>query len=176
MSERIFRDVKVGRDVIKDAEFFNYKDFANSMPKLEETKWEKLYYIITAPFRRLRRWFRELINNICFAFQRMFKDYDSQDIWNIDAGFVDRYTKILTVFRKKRDGYPVDLTEDEWTGVIDDMLYHLHYMSEYNIDEELEKQVPEDWTAASTTIRDIQEKHKDEFFALFSKYFYNLWY
>jgi hypothetical protein len=67
------------------------------------------------------------------------------------------------------------MTVEEWDAVIDEMLYHLKYMDEETVTEELEKNVPEDWSASYRTVNPILEKHKDAFFKLFSKYFYDLW-
>jgi hypothetical protein len=45
-------------------------------------------------------------------------------------------------------------------------------MDEETVTEELEKNVPEDWHASYKTVGEIMDKHKDAFFELFSKYFY----
>ena len=67
------------------------------------------------------------------------------------------------------------MTEEEWNNIIDEMIFHLRYMDEEKVDEELCKDVPDNWIPCVPTIDMITEKHKDEFFKLFSKYFYNLW-
>ena len=41
--------------------------------------------------------------------------------------------------------------------------------------DELEKNVPDDWVASYKTVNPILDKHKDAFFELFSKYFFDLW-
>jgi enoyl-[acyl-carrier-protein] reductase (NADH) len=64
---------------------------------------------------------------------------------------------------------------EEWDNVIDEMLYHLHYMDEENVIKELEKDVPDEWNASHIVVHEIMNKHKEEFFILFSKYFYDLW-
>ena len=67
------------------------------------------------------------------------------------------------------------MTNEEWEAIVDEMLYHLHYMDERNVEEELERDVPKDWSPSQRNIDEIMDKHKDEFFKLFSEYFYNLW-
>jgi hypothetical protein len=62
------------------------------------------------------------------------------------------------------------MTEEEWDAVIDEMLYHLKYMDEKTVTEELEKDVPDNWFASHKTVYDILEKHKDAFFELFSSF------
>ena len=67
------------------------------------------------------------------------------------------------------------MTNEEWEDVIDDMLYHLKYMDEWTVIQELEKDIPDDWNASLKTVDEVMDKHKNEFFRLFSEYFYNLW-
>lgn len=55
------------------------------------------------------------------------------------------------------------------------MIYHLHYMDEEHVIEELEKDVPDDWSVSQKIVCEVMDKHKDAFFELFSKYFFSLW-
>lgn len=107
----------------------------------------------------------------------MFKGYDSVDVFETFAKFRERYTKILTEYRKWHCGIPMEFedSEEEWDNIIDEMLYHLHYMDEETVTDELEKGVPDDWSASYKTVDYVLNKHKDAFFELFSKYFYCLW-
>ena len=50
-----------------------------------------------------------------------------------------------------------------------------YYMDEWHVTEELEKDVPDNWSASAKTVSQILDMHKDAFFKLFSEYFYNLW-
>jgi hypothetical protein len=105
----------------------------------------------------------------------MFKGYDSVDTFETFAKFRERYLKILTEYRKNHVGYVFEMTADEWDAIIDEMIYHLHYMDEETVTDELEKGVPDDWLASHKTVNYILDKHKDAFFELFSRYFYHLW-
>ena len=105
----------------------------------------------------------------------MFNDYDSIDRYNTFEKFTERYSKILNDYRKNHWGYPYKVSSDEWDNIIDEMIYHLHYMDEDNVENELCKDVPENWTPTWKTVNEIMERHKDEFFKLFSKYFFDLW-
>ena len=163
--------VTVGKDVI-EAEYHTYERvdwFGINEPKW--TLWDK----ITTPFWKIKRWFKDTYWEIRYGFQRMFKGYDSVDTFETFAKFIERYTKILTEYRKYHVGYVGTMTEEEWDGIIDEMLYHLHYMDEHNVESELEKDIPDDWGVSQRTIDEVMVKHKDEFFKLFSEYFYNLW-
>lgn len=166
---------KVGRDTI-EAEYFTFEHFNWSTPK-EMNVLEKVWNVITTPYYKAKWWIREVYWEIRYGFQRMFKGYDSVDTFETFAKFIERYTKILTEYRKYHCGIPMEFTEseEEWDNVIDEMLYHLHYMDEETVTDELEKDVPDDWSASMKTVSEVMHKHKDAFFELFSKYFYNLW-
>lgn len=165
----------VGKDEIK-AEYFIYNHSDWWTPK-KMNVFEKIWDAITTPYYRIKNWLRDIYWEIRYGFQRMFKGYDSVDTFETFHKFVERYTKILTEYRKKHCGIPMEFenSEEEWDKVIDEMLYHLHYMDEQTVTEELEKDVPDDWTVRSNSVYEVMEKHKDEFFKLFSKYFYDLW-
>ena len=159
----------VGKDTIEAEYFIFERNLGLNEPKW--TLWDK----ITIPFYRVKRWIRDIYWQVRYGFQRMFKGYDSVDTFETFAKFIERYTKILTEYRKNHVGYVGTMTNEEWEAIIDEMLYHLHYMDENNVDKELSRDVPDNWNASLKTINNIINKHKDEFFKLFSEYFYNLW-
>lgn len=161
--------VTVGNDTI-EAEYFIFERSLG----LNEPKWT-LWDKITIPFYRAKRWIRDTYWRIRYGVQRMFKGYDYEDTFETFAKFIDRYTKILTDYRKWHVGYVGTMTNEEWEAIVDEMLYHLHYMNEETVMNELEKDVPDNWSASYKTVEYILDKHKDAFFELFSKYFYHLW-
>ena len=173
MPELIYDDkyittkAQVGKDKI------NAKYFQSNF-HFEPIKWST-WDKITIPFYRAKRKIKNVYWNIRYGLQRMFKGYDSVDVFDAFEQFIERYTKILTDLKKYKNGFPCDMTEDEWDGIIDEMIYHLYYMNESNINKELEKYAPDGWLPCLGTTDEIMYKHKDEFFKLFSKYFYNLW-
>ena len=165
---------QVGKDTI-EAEYITF-DFNWWPPKKRNPNvFEKLWDVITTPYYKAKWYIREAYWEVRYGFQRMFKGYDSVDTFETFAKFIDRYTKILTEYRKHHVGYVGTMTNEEWEAIIDEMLYHLYYMDEEHVTEELERDVPKDWSASYTTVNYILDKHKDEFFKLFSGYFYNLW-
>jgi len=165
----------VGKDTI-EAEYFTFEHSNWWNPK-KMNVFEKIWDAITTPYYRVRNWARDTYWEVRYGFQRMFKGYDSVDTFETFAKFIERYTKILTEYRKKHCGIPMEFidSEEEWDNVIDEMLYHLRYMDEEYVTEELERDVPDDWHASFKTINEVMDKHKDAFFKLFSEYFYNLW-
>ena len=169
--------VQVGKDLI-EAEYFIF-DHSDWWPKKEIKTFkdvlEKIWDVITTPYYKAKWWIREIYWEILYGFQRMFKGYDVVDTFETFAKFIERYSKILTDYRKSHYGYPGTMTEEEWDAVVDEMIYHLKYMDEETVTEELEKDVPDDWSASHKTVGEIMDKHKDAFFELFSKYFFDLW-
>lgn len=163
----------VGKDTI-EAEYFTYERSNWWNPK-KMSVLEKMWDVITTPYYKAKWWIREAYWEVRYGFQRMFKGYDSVDVFETFAKFRERYIKILTDYRKNHIGYCSEMTEEEWDDIVDEMIYHLRYMDEETVTEELERYVPDDWSASYITVNYILDKHKDAFFELFSKYFYHLW-
>lgn len=92
--------------------------------------------------------------------------YDEYAIWETFYWFIETMKSILTSYRKKHWGHPMGMDEEEWDGIIDKMIALLNDMDECNpkYDEEDYNKKYDEMNAA-----------KDEFFKLFSEYFYNLW-
>ena len=92
--------------------------------------------------------------------------YDEYATWETFYWFIETMKSILTSYRKNHWGCPVDIDEEEWDGIIDRMIALLDNMDECNpkYDEEDYNKKHDEMNAA-----------KDEFFKLFSEYFYNLW-
>lgn len=168
---------QVGKDTI-EAEYFTF-DHSDWWPKKEiktlKDLLEKVWDVITSPYYKLKWWIRNARWEVYYGFQRMFKGYDEVDTFETFAKFTERYSKILTDYRKYHYGHPGEMTEEEWDAIVDEMIYHLKYMDEETVTEELEKDVPDNWTVSHKTVSEVLDIHKDIFFELFSKYFYHLW-
>lgn len=120
----------------------------------------------------------------------MTKGYDEYATWETFDWFIVTMRSILTEYRKYHHGYPVVIdnypfnnyqdeeskrlreeNREKWDGIIDRMIELLDCMDEnserYHTDdcslEMYHKQAEE------------REAAKNEFFELFSKYFWNLW-
>lgn len=166
------KDITIDDETIKDVKFTSYEDIWKENPlKCKWTLWDK----ITIPFYRLRSKLSDNYYRMRRAFQRMFKGYDDYDVFELFSCFISRYNKILTDYRKTHYGYPADLTEEKWDAIIDEMLHHLKFMDETYVENSLCEGMPEHWLPDSMVVYEIMKRHKDEFFKLFSEYFYNLW-
>ena len=168
---------QVGKDTI-EAEYFTF-NHSDWWPKKEIKTFrdmiEKIWDVITTPYYKARWCIRETYWEVRYGFQRMFKGYDEVDTFETFAKFTERYSKIFTDYRNHHLGHPYEMTMEEWDAIVDEMIYHLHYMDEETVTEELERNIPDDWSASAKTVGEILDKHKDRFFELFSKYFYHLW-
>ena len=96
--------------------------------------------------------------------------YDEYATWETFDWFIDTMKSILTSYRKHHWGYPIDIEAEEWDNIIDKMIALLDDMDECNPKYEIEEYEKE-----PTKKYDEMNAAKDEFFKLFSKYFYNLW-
>lgn len=176
--DKHYANAKVGRDTIGNVEYITFDHSGWWKPKEVKTfkdKVEKVWDVITTPYCKAKWKLDRLYWHCRYGFERMFKGYDSVDTFEIFSKFIERYTKILKEYRKTHVGYVGTMTNEEWEAIIDEMIYHLKYMDEETVTEELEKDVPDDWSASVITVYEVMDKHKDAFFKLFSEYFYNLW-
>jgi hypothetical protein len=105
----------------------------------------------------------------------MFRGFDNSDGWAFYWRFVNRHYKLLKYFKNHTWGYPTNLTEEEWDKILEEMIQHLYMMDERNVIKSLQEGMPDGWQPDYNTVWEVMERHKDEFFKLFSKYFYNLW-
>jgi hypothetical protein len=146
-----------------------------NFPDTQQSKLCVFWDTISLPFYRFKHKVKHIYWEIRYAIQRALKGYDDVDTFSLDSKFIDRYYKILTEFKKNLHGHPSCMTEDEWYRILDDMLLHLYYMDEENVDKELSTGVPKNWLPTMRTSMEIMEHHKTEFFGLFSEHFYDLW-
>lgn len=135
-----------------------------------------------------RYWYLNL-KQIPLYFQLMHflikKGYDEYANWETFDWFIDTMREILLNYRTNSEGMPILLdnypvgsgdteeeqkiikqNEDLWYNTLDKMIELLNLMDENNpVYDNC------DWKKTHESM----EKAKDEFFKLFSKYFYNLW-
>ena len=167
-------NVEIGGEVFEQIEYMDYTSDINCLRELFNEKvnfWDK----ITIPFARAKYVIKDFCWNIRYGFQRMFKEYDCVDTFEIYYKFAKRYHKILTEYKKNMYGYPACMTKEEWDNIVDEMITHLYYMDEDNVTKELENGMEDRWSPSLETTSKIMEVHKDKFFKLFSEYFYYLW-
>lgn len=116
---------------------------------------------------------------IKYRFQRAFRGWADCDTWDMDFWFMEVMKPMLQHLRDTHMGHPGDLTEEAWNVVLDRMIFLLTEMDESTCSQQnaFWKDTDQKQKALEREI-DIckyREVCKDEFFRLFSKYFYNLW-
>ena len=155
---------------IEEKEFYTSEEMKEVFTR-KESFWDSIKYF---PWR-LGFKVKNLYYQVKYGFQRMFRGYDDTEVFDMDMVFIDRYLKILKDFRKNHCGYPPSITNEQWDDILDEMIKHLTLMNENNIMSELKKGMPDSFKHDYKTVSEIMDRHKDEFFKLFSKWFYNLW-
>lgn len=122
-------------------------------------------------------WYKN-IRNIPLYFRRIRffnkRGYDEAATWETFDWFIQTMRDILSEYRKKHYGYIVidseksdEWNETTWNDIIDKMISLLDDMDEFN----------ENYEDEYNSVKAAQKMNsaKDEFFELFSKYFYALW-
>lgn len=138
-------------------------------------------------FHYRKKYWYENLKNIPLYFKLMHhlikKGYDEYATWETFNWFIDTMKSILPHYKKHMgvplvlEGYAWDdpsYDEEEnvkkWYGIIDRMIELLDLMDERN-----EKYLAEEYSKYPLKGDTEREIAKNEFFELFSKYFYNLW-
>lgn len=127
-------------------------------------------------FSKIKLIFFNICGVILSFLQSLFKGFANQDVYYFYKCFISRHLKLLKQFKKYHDSCPCDLTEEEWSDILDKLIYHLEMMDEEKVMEVLSTDMPEGYTPDLKSVSEVMKRHKKEFFELFSKYFYELWY
>jgi hypothetical protein len=108
-----------------------------------------------------------IVNEFKLAFQRALYGYDNAELWNMDESFVSRYRAIIEHLGVTAMSHPGELTEEQWKRILLRMIELLDIMG---IDE-FKVGFPDLILEAAKK----KNKAKDQFFRLFSKWFWDLW-
>ena len=168
-SDKIIKNISIDGNIFK-VEYIDL-NLGDNPFGLKWTLWDK----ITVPFYTLKRIVRDYYWQVRYAFQRMFKGYDVVDTFEMFYSFISRYRKVFKDYKEHHWGYPGELTNEEWEAIIDKMIHCLDMMDEQYLEKFLLEDMPEKYVVSPISTYEIMEHYKNEFFELFSKYFYNLW-
>lgn len=86
-------------------------------------------------WKHLRNWPHNLKNccrNIKRAWQRATRGYSDWDCWDLDTFYLNLFESSLEYFRTYNVGYPADMTEEEWGGIVTEMINCFHRAQEEN--------------------------------------------
>ena len=167
--ERIIKNVTIGGTTF-EVEYINFRTEDHPFD-FKWTLWDK----ITIPFYRLKSKIKDYYRQVRYAFQRMFKGYDCTETFELFSNFIDRYRKILKDYKKHHWGHPGELEEEEWETIIDRMIYCLDMMDESYVKKLLLEDMSSVYIVSPKSTYEIMTKYKNEFFQMFSKWFYDLW-
>lgn len=99
--------------------------------------------------------------SIKYWFQRRFRGFSDDKTWSLDHTVAEFTLPRLKRFKEVQNGYPADLTEEQWDDIIDKMILAFeNVIKEFNFDEE-------------DGIKEAKEI--EEGMILFGKYFRQLW-
>lgn len=142
--------------------------------KAELNWWDKL----TGPFCRL--WWKlcDEWKNFGYRRQRFQRGYASCDVWELRTWFVNTLKSMLEDLLIHHTGHPTELSGEEWEDILREMIRLLSIMdiwddtvSRKNLD------IPENDRSYNVIKQISAEKQKatEQFFHLFSKWFWDLW-
>ena len=153
------------------------------------TNWEELrealepqytwYEKLFLPFGILRANLEEKREKRKFKRQRGKKGYADCDVWEMRTWFVDTARPILLEMSERVNNHPDELTFEEWRGILKRMAYLLELMDVWD-DSALRKElgISADEKSDSVTEQLFEKRMeaKEEFFSLYNKWFFDLWY
>ena len=139
------------------------------------TWYEKLF----SPFTKLKVRLEEKREKKKSQHQRAKKGYVECDVWEMRTWFINTAKPILLEMASKINNHPEELEFEEWRDILKRMAHLLELMDVWS-DEALRKELGisenEKGDSVRERISEMRMKAKDEFFSLFNKWFYDLWY
>lgn len=142
-------------------------------------------------FYRIIDFIKYFPRRIKWFFQRGMRGYSDEDVWSIDIWFKSIIIPMLEQLKETKQGYPIDMTEEEWNLTLNNMInyfkectdfycsekneYEDEYMSRIMSTNEYDKSLTNKWLKREEEIDKYKNEMKDKAFELFSKHFYSLW-
>ena len=123
--------------------------------------------------------------------QRYKRGFADEDVWSMDVWFIHTVRPMLQQMRDTHVGSPASLGEnyvneegvlvndkchEEWDAVLDKMIFLLGEMDEESCTKKNPHEVGDDgWLKEEENIAKYRDDCKNEFFKLFSEFFWDLW-
>ena len=131
--------------------------------------WDYIVYF----FNRVRRRIKDAFYSFKYRCQRFIRGYSDEDVFEFAYNLKDHIEKILKDFIECHSGYVGD--EEEYDKKLKDMLYHLEWMDEQKISNEIFDKYKTYFPEYYKEINDTLEFHTEEFFKLFKEMYWTLW-
>lgn len=144
---------------------------------------------------------RELRYKLRYAWQRATRGYDNFALWDYNTWLADITGKIMTTVANNHCGHPGDMTDEEWTAILNKIAFLFKEIDENTCSMKNEyadkffemltqsSKTDKKWCSLITTADELRENYykreqeifeykdkcKDEAFDLLKKYFWHLW-
>ena len=141
----------------------------------KSTFWDR----VTMPFQKLKARMVDKKKQRTFSRQRAKKGYSDLDAWEIRTWFVHRIVPMLREMSDKANSHPEEMEFEEWQALLRHMADLAEIMDTWEDGAiKMKLGIDENDNTSESLERIYKEKYKakDEFFTLFSKWFYHLWY
>lgn len=154
----------------------------------------KLSYYLRHPIQ----FFSHYYYDIKHAYQRATKGYSNMDLWDVDYWFKDIMVRLLTDFKNNNQGYPSNMTPDEWDNILDEIIHSFkegnkdscsltnNYEHEYNnwlgkqpldtMEQKIKQDCIQNYIHAEIAIEQMRQKNTQHALELLGKYLSDLWY
>lgn len=126
-------------------------------------------------FSRLWHCFIGKCRKLKWRCQRFLHGWADEDTWDIDWWFIKTLSPMLKKFKEDNDSHPFKLSEEEWNTILDNMVYYLEGMKEEVAVKQLYGEGANLTVDKYKEISNHMTHSKEEFFKLFTQYFYDLW-
>lgn len=110
------------------------------------------------------------------AWQRAYRGYDDSEIWGLSDSITKKIILTLPELIENHHGHPAFMTNEEWTNILKDMLFHFQHSDEdwcmenikgfMSVNNEYDDYVKED---------KYRLEHRKKAYEMFLKYFDCLW-
>jgi len=132
----------------------------SEIKKIIEDKWWDFSWEVSYKWRRIRSFFRSIINN---TYYRAKLGFNPADCWNLDHSFALYILPRLKYFKKTLDHYPGKLTAKQWIRELNKMILAFELITD------------DDKYIKFNDKNGKSEKLIEEGMISFAKYFRNLW-
>ena len=73
-------------------------------------------------WKKLKRWIR-------FLGQRLWRGWDDSETWNLERTIAKFALPRLIRFKELNNGFPNDMTPEEWDAALDDIIFAMQYLN-----------------------------------------------
>ena len=146
------------------------KEFESMLSRKHWTVWD----YITLPFHRAKYAIKDGYYSLKYRCQRFIRGYSDEDVFEFGFNLRTHIIKILRDFIECHNGYS-GASEEEYDQKLKDMLYHLEWMDEEKVDDEMRKKYDRYSRKYFEERHQMLESHTDEFFKLFRELYWTLW-